>query len=41
MGNLVFVALFLAILFLGRFTFATSPGTVTLAVATVDVLDAL
>ncbi len=41
MGNVVFVAFFFAFLFLGRFTFATSPGTVTLAVAVVDVLEAL
>ncbi len=41
MGNVVFVAFFFAFLFLGRFTFATSPGTVELAVEAVDVLDAL
>ncbi len=41
MGNVVFVAFFFAFFFLGRFTFATSLGTVTLVVAVVDVLDAL
>ncbi len=41
MGNAVFVAFFFAFIFLGGFTFATSSGTVALAVALVDVLDTL
>ena len=41
MGNTVFVAFSFAFLFLGGFTFDMSPGTVALAVAVVDVLDAL
>ncbi len=41
MGNVVFVAIFFGFLLLGGFTFATTPGTVTLAVAAVDVLDTL
>jgi hypothetical protein len=40
-GNVVFVAIFFGFLLLGGFTFATTPGTVTLAVAAVDVLDTL
>jgi hypothetical protein len=40
-GNAVFIAFFFAFLFLGGFTFDMSPGTVALAVAVVDVLDAL
>jgi hypothetical protein len=40
-GNVVFMAFFFAFLFLSRFTFATLPGTVTLAVAAADVLEAL
>ncbi len=41
MGDAVFVAFLFAFLFLGGFTFATSLGMVALAVAAVDVLDAL
>jgi hypothetical protein len=40
-GNAVFVAFFFAFSFLGGFTFDTSPGTMALLVAAVDVLDAL
>jgi hypothetical protein len=40
-GNAVFVAFFFAFLFLGGFTFDTSPGMVVSAVAVVDVLDAI
>ncbi len=41
MGNPVFVAVFFAFLFFGKFIFAMSPGTVVAAVAAVDVLDGL
>ncbi len=41
MGNIVFVAIFFGFLLLGGFTFATTLGMVTLAVAAVAVLDTL
>jgi hypothetical protein len=41
LGDAVFVAYFFTFLFWGGFTFATSPGMVALAVAVVDLLDAL
>jgi hypothetical protein len=39
--NAVFIVFFFAFLFLGGFTFATSPGMVAPALAVVNVLDAL
>ncbi len=41
MGNVVVVAGFFTFLFFGKFTFATLPGMVVLAVAEVDVLNSL